>query len=267
MTSCLIGLGANLGDRRAALDEAVDRLSRHPELELRKKSRWLQTDPVGGPGEQAEFLNGAALLETTLEPRELVAELLSVEKALGRHRTVRWAAREIDLDLLLYGDRVIESPEVTVPHPRMAFRRFVLEPAAQIAPQMVHPQLGWTIERLLENINRRPIVVAVMAADDRLARQIAEKVSAHSGSQHVLNPPPVDLGSVDAGFVESRALELLCDGEESELETPVTPQLVAVVDREDEFTGQQLSLPMVILSAVPRDAAAGEITAAIAAMR
>ena len=98
--------------------------------------------PIGGPAGQEPFLNAAALLETSLPPAELLARLQRIELHLGRTRETRWAARTLDLDLLLYDNLVLNTPYLTLPHPRMAFRRFVLEPAAEVAPEMAHPRLA-----------------------------------------------------------------------------------------------------------------------------
>jgi hypothetical protein len=100
-------------------------------------------------------------LETTLEPRALLAELQKIERQMGRQRGDRWDARVIDLDLLLYDDRVEEDPQLQLPHPRMAFRRFVLEPAAEVGGQMVHPLIGWSIEMLLQHARNAIAYVAI----------------------------------------------------------------------------------------------------------
>jgi 2-amino-4-hydroxy-6-hydroxymethyldihydropteridine diphosphokinase len=182
MSACLIGLGSNLGDRRAALDGAVDRLAAEPELRLVARSGWYETSPVGGPPGQEPFLNGAALLHTSLAPQALLAVLERIETEMGRQRRLRWGPRRLDLDLLLYGELVQETPRLTVPHPRMAWRRFVLEPAAEVAPAMIHPPTGWTIARLLDHLDTAIPYVAVAGpigvGKTRLAEQLAERISA-----------------------------------------------------------------------------------------
>lgn len=133
-----LALGSNLGDRRSHLRQALARLPfEQPGTGLRitALSGVYETDPVGGPGDQGAYLNMAAEVETTLDPFQLLERCLATEAADGRDRSVRWGPRTIDVDLLLYGDVRIESPELTLPHPRMWERRFVLEPLSDIAPE------------------------------------------------------------------------------------------------------------------------------------
>jgi 2-amino-4-hydroxy-6-hydroxymethyldihydropteridine diphosphokinase len=134
-----VGLGGNIGDRRAYLERALDLLRREPEIDVLAVSSIRETDPVGYT-EQPRFLNAVAAVNTELGPRELLERLLAVERVLGRERSgARFAPRTIDLDLLLYGDEVVEEPGLTVPHPRLAERRFVLEPLVELAPDLVLP--------------------------------------------------------------------------------------------------------------------------------
>ena len=134
------------------------------------QSSWQLTLPVGGFASQSEFLNGAALVETSHSATGVLALLQQIESRHGRARGERWGSRTLDLDLLLFGDAIIDTPALTVPHPRMSFRRFVLEPAAEIAGEMVHPAIGWTIERLVEHLDAGSDCVAIISPDDSAAR-------------------------------------------------------------------------------------------------
>lgn len=182
MAHALVALGSNLGDRAKQLNAALSELARLPSSHLIRRSGWFETPPIGGPDEQGAFLNGAALLWTALAPRQLLAELRRIEEQLGRVRGERWGARVIDLDLLLFDRMVIDDaksetlPELIVPHPRMAFRRFVLEPAAAAAPWMVHPTSGWTVQTLCEQLTRGANVVAVAASDPGAAAMWGERL-------------------------------------------------------------------------------------------
>jgi 2-amino-4-hydroxy-6-hydroxymethyldihydropteridine diphosphokinase len=143
-----VGVGANLGDRRATIERAVELLRAVPGVEVLAVSSLRETDPVGFE-EQPRFLNGAVELETTLEPRELLEVLLRVERDLGRTREgPRFGPRTIDLDLLVHGDGRVDEPGLTVPHPRLHERRFALEPLAELAPGLEIPGRGPVAELL-----------------------------------------------------------------------------------------------------------------------
>jgi 2-amino-4-hydroxy-6-hydroxymethyldihydropteridine diphosphokinase len=142
-----VALGSNLGDRESHLRYACDRLaSLFTNL---RKSSVRETEPVDAPGVQNRFLNAAAVGETTLSAADLLAALLTIERERGRERPFTNAPRTLDLDLILFDDAVIETPSLTVPHPRFRERRFVLEPLAEIAPGMRDPVSGKTVKELL----------------------------------------------------------------------------------------------------------------------
>lgn len=191
MATCLVALGSNSGDREATLDAAFAELATTGRV--LRRSRLYQTRPVGGPPGQGEFLNAAAVVESSLGPLPLVEQLQRIEAQRARQRRVRWAARTLDLDLLFYDRRVIESAELTVPHPRMSFRRFVLEPAAEIAGQMVHPTIGWTIDRLLDHLDTAADRVAILSPAElqrqRLAAMLVERFAVR-----VIAPPASEAG-------------------------------------------------------------------------
>src|SRR5689334_24340244 len=123
-----IALGSNLGDRRDYLDRALQALKQRPGIIVRQVSSYYETAPVGGPPGQGDFLNAAAELHTDLKPKELLQTLLEIERQLGRVREVPMGPRTVDLDLLLYGDLIRDEIELTIPHPRMHERLFVLQP-------------------------------------------------------------------------------------------------------------------------------------------
>ena len=147
MTTAAVALGSNLGDRRAHLDFAISRLK--TSLANLRASRYYETVPVGAPGPQPLFLNAAAVGETSLSATELLGVLMAIEQERGRERPFQNAARTLDLDLILFGDLVMETPALTVPHPRFRERRFVLEPLAEIAPDLVDPVTGSSVGELL----------------------------------------------------------------------------------------------------------------------
>ena len=151
-TTVAVALGSNLGNRRAHLAYAVSRLV--SVLQDARVSQFIETAPVGVPGEQPPFLNGAVVGETTLSPRPLLDRLLAIEAERGRVRPFAGAARTLDLDLVLFGDRVIEEPGLIVPHPRFRVRAFVLEPLAAIASDLVDPVTGKTVGDLASSLAR-----------------------------------------------------------------------------------------------------------------
>ena len=145
-----LSLGSNLGDRRAHLARAVGELSTilaHPRV-----SSFIETEPVDVPDEQPPYLNAAVVGECQLPPRDLLAWLLARERDQGRERVTPRAARTLDLDLLLYGDLIVDEPGLVSPHPRVRERRFVLEPLAEIAPAMKDPVTGKTVEELFREV-------------------------------------------------------------------------------------------------------------------
>ncbi len=150
MNRVYISLGSNMGDRCANLQQALQSLTRVPDLTLGVVSACYETSPVGYT-EQDSFINSVAELRTNLSPLALLEQLQKIENDMGRIRTIRWGPRVIDLDLLLFGQETIDLPELTIPHPRMAERLFVLIPLAEIAPELIHPG-GWTTRKLLEKI-------------------------------------------------------------------------------------------------------------------
>ncbi len=149
-----IGLGSNLGPREKNITAALNALHRTAGIEVDAASSLYETEPMGGPPGQPKFLNAAARLRTRLGPRQVLHVLMQIERSLDRRRAERWGPRTIDLDLLLYDDLVLGEEDLTVPHPLMHERRFVLEPLAEIAPDVLHPTLLATARALLESLGR-----------------------------------------------------------------------------------------------------------------
>jgi 2-amino-4-hydroxy-6-hydroxymethyldihydropteridine diphosphokinase len=153
-----IGLGSNLGERESMIRSALDELTRLPSTTLVRASSLYDTEPVGDP-DQPGFLNAVAELETELTARQLLWNLLLIERRLGRVRTSHWGPRVIDLDLLLHGDEVLDEPDLTVPHPGLIRRSFVLVPLVELDPLVVHPVTGETMLAHLSHLkNDRPPV-------------------------------------------------------------------------------------------------------------
>ncbi len=152
-----VGLGSNLGERESMIRLALDDLARLPDTQLRRASSLYDTEPVGDV-EQPNFLNAVAELDTLLTPRQLLWNLLLIERRLGRARTRRWGPRTIDLDLLLYEDFVLDEPDLQVPHPELLHRSFVLVPLVELDPLLTHPVTGETLLAHLSRLNVRPPV-------------------------------------------------------------------------------------------------------------
>ncbi len=145
-----LALGSNLGDRLALLQEAVRHLNHSGFVRVDALSTVIETAPTGGPA-QPWYLNCVLQARTRLAPQPLLQLLKTIEQGMGRvHDEVRWGPRRIDLDILLYGEETVETPELTIPHPRLHERRFMLEPLAQLAPTAKHPRLNQTVAELLE---------------------------------------------------------------------------------------------------------------------
>ncbi len=162
MANCAIALGSNLGNSLATLESSLTVLNQIPGIRLQATSGWYQTKPVGNLTPQPDYLNGCALLSLKQTPEELLVILQAIELQFGRVRTAKNAARTLDLDLLLYDDLILNSPNLTIPHPRMSERAFVLVPLAEIAPDWIEPVSGVKIAQLWRSVDTsgvKPYVV------------------------------------------------------------------------------------------------------------
>lgn len=155
MKTAYLGLGSNVGDREAALREAV-RLLASADLRVARVSSLYETEPMYVTG-QPRFLNQVAEIETSLMPMQLLSRVLGVERELGRTRRLAKGPRSIDIDVLLFGRFVVESPRLVVPHPGLHERRFALEPLAELNPELRHPVLKKTVRELLAGLGEQGV--------------------------------------------------------------------------------------------------------------
>jgi len=152
VTPTIVALGSNIPPRRETLRAGIADLARLPRTRLLATSPLRESDPVDCPPDSGPFVNGACLLETELDARALLAALQDIERSHGRLRSVRGAPRTLDLDLVLHGATVLDEPDLVVPHPRAHQRLFVLEAAADVAPDLGHPLLGRTLAELRDEL-------------------------------------------------------------------------------------------------------------------
>ena len=192
MTTSLIAFGANLGNRVETFERACQQLSAHEEITVVARSQHHQTSPIGGPAGQEDFLNAAILIDTSLSAQQLLVRLQAIETQLGRRRQQRWDRRPIDLDLLLYDTLTLEDDQLEVPHPHMAFRRFVLEPAVEIAPTLVHPTSGWSIQQLHAHLDDAKNYLALVgpagSGKTDVARVVCEQLGGYPALTSTFRP-------------------------------------------------------------------------------
>ena len=177
MTAAWIGLGANLGDARSAFDAALSQLDAHPQISVLARSGLYQTAPVGQLAGNA-FLNAVCRVETSLAPLEMLDVLQSIEKQLGRQRGIPWGPRTLDLDLLFFGEQLIESPRLTVPHPGAWYRRFVLDPLIEIAPDLKHPLFQVSLSELRDRLQARPLYIRLAPHWTALCETARDQIAA-----------------------------------------------------------------------------------------
>ncbi|WP_085999829.1 2-amino-4-hydroxy-6-hydroxymethyldihydropteridine diphosphokinase [Nostoc sp. PCC 7107] len=146
-----VALGSNLGDSQKILAAAIAQLSFIPTMQLEATSSWYRTKAVGPP--QPDYINGCVIMQVDMTPQVLLETLLATEQQFGRVRQERWGPRSLDLDLLLYDQAILDTPNLQIPHPRMRERAFVLVPLAEIAPDWIEPISGYTIKQLVKDVD------------------------------------------------------------------------------------------------------------------
>ena len=156
IVNAFLGLGTNLGDRKENLDKALGLISCHEGINIKRISSIYETKPVGYI-DQSDFLNLVVMVETNLNPFELLDTCLKIELDLKRERTIRWGPRTIDIDVLIYENKILKSDKLEIPHPRMHEREFVLAPLNEIAPDAVHPTLGKTVQEMLLEVGNQDV--------------------------------------------------------------------------------------------------------------
>ncbi|HAA75799.1 TPA: 2-amino-4-hydroxy-6-hydroxymethyldihydropteridine diphosphokinase [Candidatus Latescibacteria bacterium] len=156
-TRAYVQLGANVGDPATTLQEAVARLDREPGIRVREASPVYRNPPMG-PQDQPDYLNAVVALDVDLRPRALLDRCLDIEREFGRVRDIRWGPRTLDLDIVLFGSEIVDEPGLTIPHPRMLERSFVLLPLADLHPEGVHPLTQSTFLHLANTVGREDLV-------------------------------------------------------------------------------------------------------------
>ncbi|WP_406700222.1 2-amino-4-hydroxy-6-hydroxymethyldihydropteridine diphosphokinase [Singulisphaera sp. Ch08] len=287
MTQALIGLGSNLGDRRSNLESAINALAATPGVGVHAVSTFHETKPVGGPEGQGAFLNAAAALETELGAEPLLDLLNAVEARAKRVRAVRWGARTLDLDLLLYGSQIIQTSRLMVPHPRMALRRFVLAPLNEVATSAIDPMTVRSIGHLLANLDRRPSYLALHGIASPLKEAVFHQVAAKLGGARCSFadlPAPLDPvadrveqalisvnamagASKDGWIVTDFSPHLLCPSASLDRCYPPTFALILKQGLDDDSLADQSGVPHLLIDSCDPDQVVAEALAACAATR
>lgn len=271
MTLALIAFGANLGDARARLDEAVGRIGDHPKIEVVAVAEPLVTTAVSGEqdgskdgskdgiGVVPDYLNSAILIDTTLTAEMLFQWTSSLENQMGRQRKQRWGSRTIDLDIILYRSQVIDVPQLQIPHPRMSFRKFVIDPASEIAGELVDPISGVSLKDLADRLKQSRQAILWITGD--------EAGSAKAGSAQA--------GSAQAGAIQTAAdpkasrWEMRTVASIEEVEAPLEDfRLMLFSDPQGNFqdTAIRFAGPWLNLTRIEQSQWAREIRAAMQAM-
>lgn len=209
MIRTYLALGGNLGDRERFLDLSVLRLRAIPGLTIRRVSSYYETAPVGGPPNAGDYLNAVAEADTQLSPEQLLSAILTVERQLGRVRSVPNAPRTVDLDVLAYGDLVRTNPELILPHPRMHQRRFVLDPLVELNPDWRHPLLQKTAYELQQELPPEPV------PPRPIARTIVPAIRDLSGQRALVTGSTSGIGLAIATKLAQAGADVLIHGRQS----------------------------------------------------
>ena len=183
MATCLISLGANIGRREQAIEQAISAIQECAAVSACHCSSFFETIAAGGPPNQPRFINAVARFETNLNPAEVLKKLFHVEKQLGRTRQQIWESRVLDLDLLLYDHKIQNDADLILPHPRLILRRFVLEPACEIAADLTHPQTKWSLQQHLDHLNRSAKYICVAGATTAQRMAALGQLQSDAGKQ------------------------------------------------------------------------------------
>ncbi len=229
MAQAAVAIGGNLGDVPATIEAACAELARHEQISDLRCSGLYRSAPMGAVAGET-FWNSACVLETSLGPRALLAELQRVENLSGRTRELRWGPRTLDLDLILYGDETVKSETLTVPHPHFWYRGFVLEPLAELIPDATPPGFALTIRQLAERLRERPFRLTIGGeVDPTMARNVVEETASEAVVEFIELPAQEAIDSVPL------SLAIWFGKSQTETEATATPIL-----RCDQFDIQVL---------------------------
>lgn len=230
MTQCLVAVGCNQGDCRNTIRQAAQKIDELPRTQWISSSRLVESQPVG-PLEGC-FLNGVFRVDTDLEAHPFLQHLHQIEQAAGRDRSKTSKNRTLDLDLLLFGQEIIQTPELIVPHPRMSFRRFVMEPAAELIPEMPHPRLNASLGQLWKQLQIRPNLIAILVPDSFPLGEITES-SASNVLWVIPNDPPSVLETLPEKPTESPAWTVVLTTQAQQL-SPLQNQIKLLINMASE---------------------------------
>jgi 2-amino-4-hydroxy-6-hydroxymethyldihydropteridine diphosphokinase len=277
MEPCLIALGANLGDKHQTLQQAILAIQETAIVDVIRTSQVHETLPVGGPAGQPTFGNAAILAHSHASAEEILRFLLELEQQFGRHRLVRWQARTLDLDLLIYGSQIISQAEFILPHPRMSFRRFVLEPAVEVAADLRHPVVRLTIGQLLARINEPEKRICLRSSSEKQLAAWSEMILAADPQWTLSTREPSERAAIFSEIQLVARAPRASDVAETLSNKQVTLAVAAVNGNENPEALQQLvakeslfpdfDAPLLVIDLSEPQQSLIEFAAAIEAMR